>query len=192
MPGVHRDREHRTLLPFEDVPPAIAVEPHLGGAAALDDEIDLLVEVLFRFERVGARHLDDVGAPFALGAVELDIRAFPAQPLPWRKRQILHLAHADIAIDGNALRFHEQVVGRLGPAERAETGSVVAGRLMPVRPAGQFMHGDVFSRLRQSARVLYCQPRSKARQQRLLRSATAPMAGRNATPRGLLTHAPIK
>src|SRR5438552_12550679 len=152
MPGVDRNREQRTFLPFEDVPLAIVVEPHLGGAAALDDEIDLFVEVLFRFERVGARHLDDVGAPFALGAVELDIRAFPAQPLPWRKRQILHLAHADIAIDGNALRFHEQVVGRLGPAERAETGSVVAGRLMPVRPAGQFMHRDAFSRSKQSAR----------------------------------------
>src|SRR5262249_24069214 len=102
----------------------------------------------FRIERAGAGHLDDVAAPFALGAVQLDIRAFPAQSLPWRKRLVLHLAHADIALDGNALRFHEQVIGRLGPAERAETGSVVACRLMPVRPAGQVMHRDAFLALK--------------------------------------------
>src|SRR5262249_45195418 len=66
----------------------------------------------------------------------------------WCKRQILPLAHADIAMDGNALRFHEQVVGRLGPAKRTETGSVIAGGLMPVRPAAQFMHRDAFLALK--------------------------------------------
>src|SRR5262249_44685689 len=88
----------------------------------------------------GSRHLDDVAAPFAFGTVELDIAAFAAQPLPWRERQILHLAHADIAVDRDAFRFHEQVVGRLRPAELAEAGSVVAGRLMPMRPVRKFVH----------------------------------------------------
>src|SRR5262249_49812921 len=135
MPGVHRDREQRALLPFEDMTFAVVVEPDLGGAAAVNDEIDFLVEVLFGVECARSRHLDDVAAPLALGTVELDIATFAAQPLPRRKGQILHLAHADIAVDRDAFRFHEQVIGRLRPAELAEAGSVVAGRLMPMRPA---------------------------------------------------------
>src|SRR5262245_6155714 len=142
MPGVHRDREQRTLLPFEDMTLAVAIEPHFSGAAALDDQIDFLVQVLFRLESASPGYLDDVAAPFALGAMELDIRAFAAESLPRRKRQILHLAHADVAVDRNAFRFHEQVIGSLGTAELAEAGAFVAGRLMPMRPAGQFVHHD--------------------------------------------------
>src|SRR5262249_29229854 len=153
MPGVPRDREQRALLPFEDMTFAVVVEPHLGGAAAVNDQIDFLVEVLFRIERAGPRHLDDVAAPFALGAVELDIAPFAAQPLPRRKRQILHLAHADIGVDRDAFRFHEQVVRRLRPAELAEPGSVVAGRLMPMRPAGQFVHLRSYRNRRKSSRL---------------------------------------
>jgi hypothetical protein len=110
----------------------------------LDDEIDLLVEMLLRIECAGARHLDDVTAPFALGAVQLDEAAFAAQPLPGRERQVLHLAYADAAVDRNAFRFHEQVIGRLRPAELSEAGAVAAGGFMPMRPAGQFVHGDAF------------------------------------------------
>src|SRR5262249_62257330 len=77
MPGVHRDREQRTLLPFEDMSLAVAVEPYFGAAAALDHEIDLLIEVLFRIERSGAGHLDDVAAPFPPGPLQLDIPPFP-------------------------------------------------------------------------------------------------------------------
>ena len=119
---------------------AVVVEPDLGGAAAVNDQIDFFVEVLFRIERARSRHLDDVAAPFALGAVELDIATFAAQPLPRRKRQILHLAHADIAVDRNAFRFHEQVIGRLRPAELAEARPIVAGGLVPMGSAGEFVH----------------------------------------------------
>src|SRR5260370_10002490 len=96
---------------------AVVVEPYLGGAAAVDDQIDFLVKVLFGIECAGSGHLDDVAAPLALGAVELDVGTFAAQALPRRKGQILHLAHADIAVDRDAFRFHEQVVGRLWAAE---------------------------------------------------------------------------
>ena len=98
--GVHRNREQRTLLPFEDVFLGIAVLPHFGGAAALDDEVDFLVEMLFGVERARARHLDDVIAPFGFGAVQLDIAAAPAPALPRLKGQVLHLGNADVAETG--------------------------------------------------------------------------------------------
>src|SRR5262245_13434760 len=142
MPGVDRNREQRTLLPFEHVALAVAVEPDLGRAAAFDHQIDFLVKVSLGVEGTGAGHLDDVAAPLALGAVELDVAALAAQPLPRRQRQVLHLAYADVAVDRDALRLHEQIVGGLRPAELAEARPVVAGGLMPMRPSRQFVHGD--------------------------------------------------
>ena len=130
--GVDRDREQRALLPFEDVLLAVAFEPDLGRAAALGDQVDFLVEVLFRIERAGARHLDDVAAPFALGAVELDVGALAAQALPGLHRQVEHGLDADVAEDRDAVRLHEQVVGRLRTAEFADAGAVDAGRFVPV------------------------------------------------------------
>src|SRR5215472_13403368 len=140
VPGVDGDREQRTLLPLEHVLLAVLVEPHLGRAAALDHVVDFLVEVLLGVERAGARHLDDVTAPFPLGAVELDVGAAPAKAFPRGERQILHLAHADVAEDRNALRFHEQVVRRLRPTELAEARAPAGGRLVPVA-AWDIMHG---------------------------------------------------
>src|SRR5215472_634729 len=121
---------------------AVAVEPDFGGAAPLDHEVDFLVQVSFRVKCAGPWYLDDVAAPFAFGAVQLDVAAFAAQPLPWRKWQILHLAHADVAVDRNALRFHEQVVGRLGSAALAASGRFVAARLMRMRPARPSIHHE--------------------------------------------------
>src|SRR5436190_6318741 len=140
MPGVDRDREQRALLPFKDVALAVVVEPDLGGAAAFDDEIDFLVNVLLGVQRAGARHLDDVVAPFAFGAVELDVAAAAAGALPWRQRQVLHLADADVAKYRDAFRLHEVVVGRLRPAELAKAGALAAGGLMPVSRAWNVMH----------------------------------------------------
>jgi hypothetical protein len=84
--GVDGDREQRALLPFEDMALRIGVEPNLGGAAPFDHEVDFLVEVPFRIEGARARHLDHVAAPFAFGAVELDVGAASAEPLPGRER----------------------------------------------------------------------------------------------------------
>jgi len=64
----------------------LAFLPHFRRAAALDHQHDLFVEVALDVERAGAGNLDHVGAPEALGAVELDIAAAPAEPLstaPW-------------------------------------------------------------------------------------------------------------
>ena len=97
--------------------------------------------MLLGIERAGARHLDDVAAPFAFGAVELDVGAAAAGALPRRERQVLHLADADVAEHRDAFRLHEVVVGRLRPAELAEAGALAAGRLVPVRLAGNVMHG---------------------------------------------------
>src|SRR6476660_683274 len=113
--------------------------------------------MLLRIECTGARHLDDVAAPFALGAVQLDEAAFTAQPLPGRERQVLYLAYADVAVDRNAFRFHEQVIGRLRPAELSEAGAVAAGGFMPMRPAGQFVHCDAFDDGGNVAAMLCCQ-----------------------------------
>src|SRR5262249_45801676 len=140
VPGIDRNREQRALLPLEDMALAVGVEPYLGGAAALHHQVDFLVQMLFGIESAGPRHLADVAAPFAFGAVQLDVCALAARPRPRGERQVLRLAHADIAEDGDAFRLHEQVVGRLRPTELAEAGTVDAGRLVPMRPAGQFMH----------------------------------------------------
>src|SRR5712671_5359293 len=40
-----------------------------------------------------------------------DIGAVAAEPLPRLHRQVLHLVHADAAIDRHALVFHETIVG---------------------------------------------------------------------------------
>src|SRR5206468_11631950 len=125
---------------FEHMALVVALEPDLGRAAPLHDEVDLLVHVLFGIERAGARHLDDVVAPFAFGAVELDVAAAAAGALPWRQRQVLHLADADVAEHRDAFRLHEVVVGRLRPAELAEAGALAAGRLMPMGRAWDIMH----------------------------------------------------
>ena len=131
-------------MPFENVALAVLVEPDLGRAAAFDHVVHFLVEMLFSIERAGARHLDHVAAPFAFGAVELDVGAFAAHALPRRHRQVLHLAHADIAVDRHAFRLHEQVVGCLRAVEFAEACAVDAGRLVPVGLVTQFMHDALF------------------------------------------------
>ena len=139
--GVDGDRKQRALLPLKHVALGFAVEPDLGRAAAFDDQIDLFVDVLLGKKRAGAWHLDDVGAPFAFGTVELDIAAASAEPRPRRQRQVLHLAHADIPIDRDVVGFHEKVVRRLRSAELAKAGAFESGRLVPVNLAGDLVHG---------------------------------------------------
>src|SRR5258708_4239523 len=128
MPGVHWNREHRALLPLEDVSPCVTLLPDFGRAATLDDEKDLLVHVPLGIERARVRDLDDVAAPFGLGAVELDIVAAPAGALPGRERQVLHSAYPDAAEHGNALGLPERVVRRRVLLELAESGLWRAGR----------------------------------------------------------------
>src|SRR5665213_1787420 len=115
---------------------AVAVEPDLGRAAAVDDVIELLIKMLLGIEGAARRHLDDIAAPFALGAEELDVAAAPAKTAPFGERQVLHLADADVAIDRDALALHELVVGRGGTAEFAVAGFPAAGRLVPMNLAG--------------------------------------------------------
>ena len=142
--GIERDREQRSLLPLEHVLLAVVVEPHLGRAAALGDQVDFLVDVLFRVERAGARDFDDVAAPFPFGAVKLDEGALAAQTLPGLHRQVEHGLEADVAEDRDPVGLHEQVVGRLGTAEFADAGPVDAGRLVPVGLFAYFVHDVLF------------------------------------------------
>ena len=122
MRRIHRNREDRTFLPFEGELLRIAVDPDFRGAAAVDDEILLFVEMLFGIQRAGAGNFDDVAAPQTFGAEQLNERAVAAHALPRLARQILHAAHADVAIDRNALRFHEVVVGRVRPEKFSIAG----------------------------------------------------------------------
>ena len=92
-------------------------------------------------ERTGARHLDHVHAPQPLGAVELDVRAAPAQPLPWLHRQILHAVNTDAAIDRHALRLHEDVVGHRLAQELAKARVLAGLGLVPVFLIGDVVHG---------------------------------------------------
>ena len=86
---------------------AITLEPYFRRPTALDDIKDFLIEVLFRIEHTGRRNLDEVTAPFAFGAKELNEAAAAAHAWPRCERQVLHLTDADVAKDRNALGFHE-------------------------------------------------------------------------------------
>src|SRR5690349_12784758 len=96
--------------------------------------------MLFGVERAGARHFNDVTAPFTLGAVQLNVAAPAADPLPWLQRQVLYFAHPDVAIDRDALGFHEQIVRRLRPAELAETSALETRWFVPMNLPGDLMH----------------------------------------------------
>ena len=144
VPGVDRNREQRALLPFEHVLLAVVVEPHFRGAAALGDQIDFLVDVLFGIERARARNFDNVRTPFAFGSEKLNVGAFAAHALPRLHRQIEHGLQSDVAEDRDALGFHEQVVGRLGTAEFADAGPVDTRWLVPVDLLAEFVHGALF------------------------------------------------
>src|SRR5262245_2398393 len=96
--------------------------------------------MLLRVDSARARHLDDIAAPLAFRAVELDVAAAPARAFPRSERQVLHFADADVAEHRNPFRLHEDVVGRLRPAEFSETRPLSRGRLVPMRLAGNVMH----------------------------------------------------
>ena len=140
--GVERNGEQRALLPFEHVALVLAFLPYLGGAAAFDHEHDFLIHVPLDVERAGAGHLDDVHAPEALGAEQLDERTAAAEPLPRHQRQILHPAHADAAIAGHAFGLHEAVVRQRLALEFAKAGVLPCLRLVPVDLIGRVVHGD--------------------------------------------------
>src|SRR5262249_35101413 len=101
---------------------------------------NLFVEVPFGVERSGAGHLDQVEAPFAFGAMQLDVSPAAAHPLPCRKRQILHATHADVAKDRNAFALHEKVVRCLRPAEFSKARAPPRGRFVPMH-SRYVMHG---------------------------------------------------
>src|SRR3990170_5465651 len=113
MVRVHRDGEYRTFLPFERDLLWIAVDPNLSRAAPIDDEILFFVQMFFRIQRSRAGNFDNVTTPKTLGAEKLDEGAAAAHALPRFARQILDAAHADVAIDRNALRLHEVVIRRI-------------------------------------------------------------------------------
>ena len=116
------------------------VLPDFGRAAALDDEDHLFVKVLVGVQCAGPRHLDDVAAPQAFGAVELDIAAPTAQALPRCERQILHSAGANTAVNRNALRFHEAVIGHLRALEFTQSGVFALFWFVPMGPVGNVVH----------------------------------------------------
>src|SRR5436309_2671352 len=107
-------------------------QPDFGRAATFHDIIDFLVEMLFRVERAGARNFDYVAAPFAFGAVELDEAAAPAQPLPRRHGQVLHLGNAEPTENRDALGFHIGIVRRDRSLEITEARALLAGGFVPV------------------------------------------------------------
>src|ERR1700745_3589175 len=96
--------------------------------------------MLLGIERAGAGDLDHVHAPEAFGAVELDVAAAPAEPLPRRQRQILHLSDADAAEDRNAFGFHEAVVRHRRTFEFAEARILARPGLVPVDLIGLVVH----------------------------------------------------
>ena len=131
MVRIERDREQRALLPLERLLLA-ALAPDLGGAAAFDDEANLLKKMALGVERTARGDLDDVLAPQPLGAEQLDIAAATTEPLPGCERQVEHGPDADVAVDRNALALHELVVGHRRARELAFACDLAGLGLVPV------------------------------------------------------------
>src|SRR5438874_6569987 len=140
MGDIKRNREKRTLLPLENLRSGLAVQPDFGGSTSFDNERDLFIKMFFAVERACAGHLDHIHAPQAFGAIELDVAPAPAEPLPWRHRQILHPSHADAAEDRHPFRLHETVIGHLRTLEGSEAGVLTCAWLMPVDLVGFVVH----------------------------------------------------
>src|SRR5262249_24487798 len=119
------------------MPPGLAFLPYLGRTAALDHEYDLLVKMALDVERAGTRNFDHIHAPQTFGAVELDVAAASAKTFPRHHRQILHSPHADAAIDPNAFRLHEAVIGHRLAQELAESCILAGLRFMPMGSIGR-------------------------------------------------------
>src|ERR671923_828870 len=121
MPGIEWNREQRSSAPLECEFSFAALLPHFGRAAAIDDVINLFVQMPLGVQRSRAWHFDDVHAPEMFGAEELNRRAPAAEPLPRLQREVLDFMHTDVPMDRNALCFHEEIIGGLGIFPFAET-----------------------------------------------------------------------
>src|SRR5882757_7695616 len=141
MHRVERDREQRSLLPFECMALGLAFLPDLRGAPALHDKDDLLIKMAFDIERAGAWNLRHIHAPQPFGAVELDVTAASAETLPRRYRQILDATHANAAKYRNAFRLHETVIGHRLAQEFSEARILAGLRFMPMGLVGGVVHG---------------------------------------------------
>ena len=141
MVGVERDREHRAALPFKRLARRRAVVPHFRGAATFDHETHLLVNMLLDVESAAGRHFNDIHAPQAFRAEQLDICALAAQTRPGLHRQIENRLAANVAENGNAFGFHEGVIRHRGAAKLAQTR--LLARLWFVPVIGDFVvrHG---------------------------------------------------
>jgi hypothetical protein len=128
-------------LPFEGLFFQLAFLPDFRRAAPLDDEHGLLVEVTLDIERPAGRYFDNIKAPEGFDAEKLDIGALAAEALPGLHRQVLHLMHADAAIDRHAFVFHEPVIGALGSSELADAGVLARLGFVPMGPRSVVMHG---------------------------------------------------
>src|SRR6266567_5844039 len=118
----------------------LALLPDFGRAASLELQHDLLIEMTLDIQRTRARHLRHIHAPQALGSIKLDVGAAPAQPLPWRHRQVLNAHGTDAAIDRHALIFHESVIGQFRPLESAKAGVLTRLRFVPMGVLHRVMH----------------------------------------------------
>ena len=150
VPGVQRDAEERARTPLEGLLPALALVPHLGGAAPLHHVVGLFVEMALGVERARAGDLHHVHAPEVLGAQKLDGGAAPAQAFPRRHGQVLDLVHPDVPMDGDSLILDETVVGRLGVLPLAEAGFAGRRRLVEIVQfrAGFHSHDVLLGRCR--------------------------------------------
>src|SRR5438105_1491529 len=110
MVGVDGYGKQRAGLPLEGVLAAAAFLPDLGAAPALQHVEDLVVDVPLGVDGAPARDLQYVHTGAAVRAVQLDERAEPARPLPWRPRDLPHIVDADASVDRQSFLLHEQVV----------------------------------------------------------------------------------
>src|SRR5258706_14138079 len=84
IPGVERRREKRAFAPFEGLFFA-AVLPDGRRAVATDDINQLLEHMLLRDQRFARGDLSDVTVGDTIRAIEIEINATRADPMPWMK-----------------------------------------------------------------------------------------------------------
>jgi hypothetical protein len=100
--------------------------------------------VLFDLQRAGAGNLDDIGAPLAFRAMQLDIGTPAAHARPVDERQILDPGDADAAEYRQSVGLHELVIIGFRLREFSKSGMLFGSWFVPVNRPVQLVHSRLF------------------------------------------------
>ena len=100
VPGVDRRHEQRAGLPLEDLLLVLPSRQTSVRPAALDHQEELVVHVPLGFEAPPAGHLQHEHALHVCEAVEIQVGAATAEPLPRPQLDLARVVDADATMTG--------------------------------------------------------------------------------------------